>query len=180
VASIGRVFFAVDLDAESRAAIATQLQDLEMPGKPVPPQNWHLTLRYVKSIDEVAFDRLLAAVDQLERGETFRVAFTDPGAFPNARRATVLWRGVSDPGDRLAALAADIETACQEVGLRAEDRPYRAHLTLARIRPAEDVRPLMDLEIAPVPLHVDHITLFRSHLGGPNARYEPLETFDLR
>lgn len=180
VGSVGRIFVAVDLGVETRAALAAQLREVSIPGKPVPPQNWHLTLRYLGDIDEVAFDRVLAGLDQADLGAAFRVSFTGLGAFPRPRRATVLWRDVDDTAGRLHALAGVVEEACRGAGVAAEDRPFRPHLTLSRIRPDGDVRSVIANVLKPVPAGVDAITVFRSHLGGPHARYEELDRVSLR
>ena len=66
------------------------------------------------------------------------------GAFPNFRRARVVWMGVAqDP--RLELLHHDIEVACEAFGFEVEGRPFRPHLTLARVKqplPEERVRAL--------------------------------------
>jgi 2'-5' RNA ligase len=55
------------------------------------------------------------------------------GAFPNFRRARVVWIGVGqDP--RLELLHHDVEVACEGLGFEVEGRPFRPHLTLARVR----------------------------------------------
>jgi len=180
VASVGRIFFAIDLDLETRAILAAQVEDLEVPGKRVPAANWHLTLRYVGDLDEVRHQRLLADLDQIDLGEPFRIRFTDLGAFPNPRRATVLWRAVDDPAQRLGTLVDSIEETCRSVGLPAEDRPFRPHVTLSRIRPGRDVRSLVGgTDLSALEMLVTSVTVFRSHLGGPSARYEVMDTFEL-
>lgn len=180
VASVGRIFLGVDLDVATRAVVAAQLDGVDVPGKPVPAENWHLTLRYLGDVDEVRFEQLLAEIDGTDLGRRFRIELTGLGAFPNGRRATVLWRGVEGRHDRLHDLAAAVEMSCEAVGLPGEDRPFRPHLTLARIRPARDVRDLVErTPLDPVAMEVTHVTAFRSHLGGPHARYEVVETLEL-
>ena len=74
---------------------------LSIPGKVVPPQNWHITLRFIGTIDEVALDRLVAGLDELDLGPRFEVVFGALGAFPRSTRATVLWRAITDRTERL-------------------------------------------------------------------------------
>ena len=60
------------------------------------------------------------------------------GAFPNFRRARVVWIGVGqDP--RLELLHHDVEVACEKIGFELEGRPFRPHLTLARVKQPMDV-----------------------------------------
>jgi 2'-5' RNA ligase len=80
----------------------------------------------------------------------------------------------------LEQLAAHAEDAAQQAGLDPEDRPFHPHLTLSRIRPHQDVRPLIaETDPFPLTLPVDRLIVYRSHLGRGGARYEELESFDL-
>jgi RNA 2',3'-cyclic 3'-phosphodiesterase len=102
------------------------------------------------------------------------------GAFPNPRRATVIWLGVTRGEDRLTELADLCEEAAQSAGFPPEDRPFHPHLTLSRVRPAEKVVDLLASEPPPpIRTTVDRVTLFRSHLGRGGAVYEPIEEFPL-
>lgn len=183
VGSVGPLFLAVGLPPSTRDLLASVLMSATsnrpLPGRPSPPDNWHLTLRYLGDTDEVAMDRLLAGLDQADLGPRFPVELAGLGAFPSARRATVLWLGVSTGGDRLAELAGIIDDEAESVGFAAEDRPYVPHLTLSRLRPDEDLRPMMEtLVLPPIRFVVATVGLYRSHLAG-STWYELLEEFAL-
>jgi len=184
VAHVGRLFLAVPLSDEVRSALAAHLmavrKDQPLPGKPVPPPNWHVTLRFLGPTDDVAYDRLLASLAEADFDEPFSVTFGGLGAFPRAARATVLWLAIEGGSDRLERLASHAEHATQQAGFAPEDRPFHAHLTLSRIRPHQDVRSLIE-EVAPfpMPLPVERLVLYRSHLGRGGARYGELESFAL-
>ena len=175
-----RLFVAVPLPDDIRVALADRLGSLDMPGKPVPPVNWHITLRFLGWTDDVAFDRMLAALDEADLGPPFDVALGELGAFPRPRNATVIWLAVSNGLTRLEQLAAEAEEAAQSAGFGPEDRPFRAHVTLSRVRPAEDVSGLLEtFPDAGLGWRCGSVVVYRSHLGRGGARYEPLETFPL-
>jgi 2'-5' RNA ligase len=98
------------------------------------------------------------------------------GAFPNFRRARVVWIGVEQE-PRLELLHHDLELACAQEGFEVEGRPFRPHITLARVRvplPIERLRGLARVArtvrvkaTAPV----ESITLFESTLAPSGARY---------
>ena len=184
MANVGRLFLAVPLTDEVRAALAVHIMhrtgDLPLPGKPVPPPNWHVTMRFLGPTDEVAYDRLLAALAGATQGGPFLVTFGGLGAFPRPTRATVLWQAIDGGADRLGELALLSEEAAQQAGFAPEDRPFHAHLTISRIRPHQDVRPLIEA-VAPFAgsLQVDRLVVYLSHLGPGGARYEELESFPL-
>ena len=91
---VGRLFVAVSLTDEVRAGLATHLmaatKDHRLPGRPVPPANWHVTMRFLGSSAEVAYERVLEALVEAELGESFPISFGGFGAFPRPSRATVL------------------------------------------------------------------------------------------
>jgi 2'-5' RNA ligase len=182
VEDLSRVFLAVPIPSDTTAILAALVAGAgPIPGKPAPPRNWHLTLRFLGAVDEVRYDRLLASIDQADLGWSFRIGFDHLGAFPNPRRATVLWLGVGPGSAALGELARTVEDAVQSAGFPPEDRPFHAHLTLSRIRPDRDVSHLVDsVHIPSVSFRATEVVLFRSELGGGPARYTPLESFALR
>lgn len=183
VGSVGPLFLGVGLPAPSRdllaGVLAARLEGRDLPGRLSPPDNWHITIRYFGRIEEVTADRLLAELDQSDLGRRFTLELVGLGAFPNPRRATVLWAGVGRGTIRLGDLNRTAEESAQVVGLDPDERPYRPHLTLSRLRPDEDVRSLLAaVELPPIEFEVAEVTLFRSHVG-PSTWYEPVEAFAL-
>jgi 2'-5' RNA ligase len=174
------VFVGVDLDAEARAVLAASLSDVDIPGKVAPPQNWHITLRYIGAMDDVSLDRLLAGLDEADMGGAFTLRAAGLGAFPKPARATVLWVGLAHGSDRLELLAEAVEDVVDGVGLGREDRPFVGHITLARIRPPVDVRRLVsEVEVPPVTIPVDEVTVFESVQIPGGTVYHPIDRFPL-
>ena len=184
MADVGRLFLAVPLTGEVRSALAAHivgsLEGRALPGKPVPPPNWHLTMRFFGPTDEVTYDRLLAALTEAELGSPFSATLAGLGAFPRPARATVLWQGIAGGADRLEDLADVSEEAARLAGFAPEDRPFHPHVTLSRIRPHQDVRSLIE-RVRPLgmSLPVDRLVVYRSHLGRGGARYEELDNVPL-
>jgi RNA 2',3'-cyclic 3'-phosphodiesterase len=176
-----RVFVAVPLDDDTRHALAAAL-DAALPmglsGRPVPPANWHLTLRFIGRVDDPTIDRIVAGLDSTSLGDPFRVRWGGLGAFPNERRARVVWIGLNEGGAEAAGLADRVEDALVASSVEPADRPFRAHLTVSRLRP---VQPVLDVvgsvERLGVSMVVDRVCLFESHLGRGGARYDVVEEF---
>lgn len=170
-----RLFLGVALSDEVRHGLAAFLDAKagRLPGKPGPPRNWHLTLRFLGSAEPERRDRLLGALDEASLTLPFVLGFAGLGAFPRPRAATVLWLGVERGSEELAELAEACEDAAQQAGFGAEERPFHPHVTLARIRPKEDVTELVEA-VPPFPLsqEVDRIILYRSVLDAGGTRYE--------
>ena len=179
-----RLFLAVALDDDARHALAARLAAIAsdgLPGKVVPPGNWHLTLRFLGPTSEVRRDLLLAALEVALDQPSFTARLAGLGAFPRPNVATVLWVGVDDPAGRLIEVAEACEAAARTVGFDPEERPFHPHVTLARIRPPRNVAALVqESEPAGVRLAVDAVTLYRSRLGGrAGSSYEVVDTIEL-
>lgn len=174
---VGRVFAAVPLPPEVRMALAEKIITLAIPGRLAPPENWHLTLRFLGTIDQVTYERFLSALEVADI-EPFEIGLGGIGAFPNVRKASVVWVAVDDGRKRLATLNEIAEEAAQSAGVAVEERPFHPHLTLSRVRPPTDVR---SLEGIPIELgwRSDRVVVYRSRTGRGGARYEPLETLRL-
>ncbi|MFP3914140.1 MAG: RNA 2',3'-cyclic phosphodiesterase [Actinomycetota bacterium] len=171
----GRVFAAVRPPPEVVAALDERLAALPIPGRPVPPPNWHVTLRFVGHVEEVAYQRWLAELDSADLPSPFRLSLSKLGAFPRPARATVLWVGVEGDG-RLERLAEAVDEAADGAGLGREERPFWPHLTISRVRPPADVRGLMSEDHAwELPFRVGEFHV----MAAQGRRYRIYETFSL-
>ncbi|HVG44391.1 MAG TPA: RNA 2',3'-cyclic phosphodiesterase [Longimicrobium sp.] len=152
-----------------------------LPGRAVPPANWHLTLRFLGATDAARHRRIVDELARADAPPSFDLSLAGLGAFPRGGRAKVLWIGAGEGADALRALAASVEAAAVRAGFAPEPKPFSPHLTLSRIDPPADVRALLD---ATPPfggrMRVPEFILFRSHLGHGHPRYEPLHRFPLR
>jgi 2'-5' RNA ligase len=175
-----RLFVAVPLTDEARHHMSHLLDGGAIPGRLNHPDKWHITLRFLGEVDEVGKDRVSACLDGADLGVSFRVRWGGLGAFPRPSKANVLWVGVEQGFEHLEGLHETVEDALESAGFPPEDRPFRPHLTLSRIRPQQDVTALVErTESLGIAMPVDRIVLYRSHLGGGAARYEELESFPL-
>ena len=138
---------------------------------------WHLTLRFLGVVPEVetvvgALRDALAVVPAVPAVQLARA-----GAFPNPRRAAVVWIGVEVGGHGLAGVADAIESASVAAGFAAEARPFTAHLTVARVPKPHDVGSLLSaLGDGPVgvPWSVDDVVLVASDTRPTGAEYSEI------
>lgn len=175
---IGRVFVAAPLPPDVRFALNERIAELSIPGRVAPPENWHVTLRFLDTIDQVTYERFLSELERVRETFSFPASLHGFGAFPNPRKATVFWAGIGRGAGDLALLNEVAEDAAIASGLLPEERPFHPHLTLARIRPPVDLRDLVDEELD-LSWRCDRVVVYRSHLGRGPARYEPLDSVNL-
>ena len=68
--------------------LSEHLAQFSLPGRPVPPQNWHITLRFLDVVDRVTYERFLSEIYPLKE-TSFDVALDGFGAFPRPKKASV-------------------------------------------------------------------------------------------
>jgi len=152
------------------------------------PEQFHVTLAFLESVADRHLDEL---VERLERAGKRRTAFqcriAGGGAFPNARKARVIWAGLdlTEQGTtELGRLATGARAAAARTGIAVAGQRFRPHITVARLgRPAEVSSwvKLLDAYVGPA-WTADHIELVASYLGeGPRKRprYETIAALAL-
>jgi 2'-5' RNA ligase len=121
-----------------------------------------------------------------ERNRTIAAEIGGVGAFPNFRRPRVVWIGVT-PEPKLELLHHDVESTCETLGIPVDGKPFRPHLTLARVKPrTSEPRALRDLARAAKDVdYVEEIVitsfdLMASELTTVGSRYRVLASVPLR
>lgn len=140
-----RLFIAITLPAEVKAALAAQQEALrlQLPQEQrsvrwVAPEAMHLTLQFLGEVDSERVPAILAAIQQTSMSGDGTPPITlhlgPAGAFPNLRRPQTLWSGVGGDIVALGALQRRLSAALELLGFPPEQRPFSAHLTLGRVR----------------------------------------------
>jgi RNA 2',3'-cyclic 3'-phosphodiesterase len=147
----------------------------------VRPDGLHLTLRFLGATAPTRVPDLEAALVAATEGfAAFDVALAGAGAFPSPRRPSTVWLGVAAGSAELEALARRLAPGLAGLGWPPETRPFRAHLTVARVPSpgpyaAAAVEALVDAAHDwRAPFRATSVVLYRSHLGGGPARYEAI------
>ena len=195
-----RLFLAVPIPGEVRERISQVIQRLEPEGWPmrwIDPDNAHMTLHFLGDTppEEAAILRLALPAVVAEHA-AFDLRTAGLGVFPKLKRPRVLWLGLYGPAHRLEALFNDLGDTLAEMQFPIEERPFSPHITLGRVRNADNA-PIRDLpeklrraidEMAAegladpkdgLPVPIDEVLLIRSHLERTGARYEIIERFPL-
>lgn len=179
-----RAFIAVDLPTSVREALGDIQQAMGEAGlqaRWTRPEGVHLTLKFLGNVQPDQVPAIRAAMEEATRGfRPMEVRVADVGAFPNERRPRVVWVGLEEPTGSLAGLQSRLEEALEPLGFEPEGRPFRPHLTLARIRsPGRAGGVLRALEahrgVEIGKITVDRIVLYQSTLKPTGAVYTILE-----
>lgn len=176
-----RLFVAIEIPEAARDLVAeavSPLRERYPRARWVPRQNQHVTLKFLGATWPRLVEGVSGSMDEVARATApFRTGVEGLGAFPNARRARVLWAGLADAAGQMAELAGALDRALAREFAQ-EKRAFTPHLTVARFEPPVPLDELTsDLRSEPFP--IERVVLFRSHLRRPAPVYEPLATFVL-
>jgi RNA 2',3'-cyclic 3'-phosphodiesterase len=176
-----RLFVAIEIPDEVRGLVETAVAPVRAAhprARWVPRQNQHATLKFLGPTWPRLLEWVRESIGEVASSfEPFETRVEDLGAFPNQRRARVMWAGLDDGAGRMAALAQTLERALARE-FAAEKRAFTPHLTVARCDPPEPVGDLPP-DVRSDPFPVDRLVLFRSYLRRPAPVYEPFATFAL-
>jgi 2'-5' RNA ligase len=138
-----RLFIGIDLPAELKARIGESMERERVAHgrrgiRWVPASKLHLTLKFLGEIPEERAAALIPGIvtamgEAVSEVPASELKVGGAGVFPQARHPRVLWIEARDPAGWLARLAARLEEALAPLGFVREQRPFVAHLTVARL-----------------------------------------------
>jgi len=176
-----RLFTALDLPADLRSRIAGLRAPETLDARWSPPDQYHVTLRFIGDASPGDCDRMDA---HLERVQAPVVEGRPYGldVLPSRHTPSVLIVGL-ERTDSLMTLYEAVSEALEAAGLEPEGRTYRPHLTLARVRDvsAEAVHQFLDRhEAEALPsFRTDAFHLYESTLTSEGAVHERRRTYPL-
>ena len=152
------------------------------------PDSIHLTFRFFAELNEDLAEPLREATGVVASSyKAFDIPLTRIGAFPRAQAPRVLWLGPSSEwertsdGQRLVALASEIDDACAALRLGREEKHWHPHVTLGRVKEGERTvggllsdAGLFDDSVDAGALRVNEIELIRSDPGRGGHTYTTL------
>ena len=185
-----RVFAAVELQDDVREQLREHIQRLreavpEASASWTRVENIHLTLKFFGNVNVNRIPAISGAISRaVKEYSPFRISVGGTGVFPKPSRAQVLWIGVSDPSGNLLNLQRQLENECAGEGFEKEDRAYRPHLTIARLRKPEGARRLADTHLKtkfePLAIDLKELVLFRSELSPKGSRYTAISRSEFK
>lgn len=156
-----RLFYALTFPASVRLSLI-RLQDhirsSAVRGNFTRKENIHLTLAFIGEVPSSEVTELCSVLDQLD-GKPFTLSFNRIGFFGR----DIWWTGAAYDPD-LASLQGQLETKLRTKGYRVEERPFAAHITLARqVRLGGSIeRRQVARPITPIPVKCNRISLMES------------------
>jgi 2'-5' RNA ligase len=140
--------------------------------------NFHLTLAFIGEVESSSINAICQSMRRIHCKQ-FPLAAKGIGRFDKR----ILWAGVTSHA-QLHPLQAEICTALNAIGVEFDHKPFRPHITLARLRNSTNEEEL-DAFIAQhkafrsAPFTVQTFQLFESKSTAQGVQYTPLVSFPL-
>jgi 2'-5' RNA ligase len=183
-----RSFIAIELPAAVLSLldnVQQELKALRLKARWVRPQNIHLTLKFLGNIDSGEIEKIgRAMVDAAGDSAPFPLTIDGIGFFPDIKRPRVIWVGLDGAKPALFNLQRNLADRLAIAGFPKEERSFKAHLTLGRIRQAVNPN-IVDQaiqgysDLGDLKFTVNRIILFKSDLKPTGAVYAHLKQVEL-
>jgi 2'-5' RNA ligase len=182
-----RLFVAAALPDEVRArlgAAQAALARLPLDVRWTRPEGIHLTFTFIGEVPAERVDPIRRALRESCGGlSPAALAARGVGVFPDRGRPRVIWAGVVGDLEAAGRVKNAVDAALAPLGVVAEARPFRPHLTLGRVTGSRggDWRVAIDPHAGDEfgVFAVEACVLFESRLLPGGARYQALETVPL-
>jgi 2'-5' RNA ligase len=141
------------------------------------PCRVHLTIKFLGDMPEADIAAVTAAMQRAAHGRApLSLTHQGLGVFPGIKRPRVLWTGLGGEVDRLRDMVGQLESELEPLGFKREGRPFKAHLTLARIKGWFDPHQLLAAIQAlggypPLTFEATRMVLYQSRLRPQGATY---------
>lgn len=179
-----RLFVAVNIKPTSQLIFVYQKLQLKLKGdkiKWVDPDNFHLTLKFIGETDEDLLLEIISEIENLlENFNRFKITLLGFGRFSTRKHTRVIWLGIDDPNNQLSIIANKLNRSLKPLGIKPEQKTFKAHLTVGRVKFIQNERVLSDFmntysnqkfqEIS-----IDEIILYESVLTSSGPVYNSLK-----
>jgi 2'-5' RNA ligase len=169
---------------EYLARVAEQLREGTSGLSWVKPGNVHVTVRFLGDLGNSGVKRACDAVARAAEPIEAPVArLGGLGGFPSLARPRVLWMGFAEGEDAVRAVGDAVNEGIRRAGFGPPEKPFRPHLTLARVR--EGAKGLDRIRAAavpppPPPERLARVCVMKSELHPTGSRYTALTEVRLR
>jgi 2'-5' RNA ligase len=183
-----RLFVGVEIGEQMAAAAAALVDELRRRAQRLAPRaritwisldRFHLTVRFIGNIDDDAAQAMAGVLAPPPAVTCFDLTLAGVGAFPRTGKPQVLWSGLVAGEEHLQQIEREVSDRLLAVGVAREARPYRPHLTLARVREAAGLNSqalFAGLEERSLgTTRIEAITLFESRLSPKGPTYVPVQ-----
>jgi 2'-5' RNA ligase len=112
----------------------------------VEPQNVHITLKFLGNVDEERLPEVYAACERAATGiDPIDLEMRAIDCFPNRKSPRIVWLGIERGAEAVKRLRERVEAELTGIGFSPEEKLFRAHLTIGRVKGKGGLSPLCRL-----------------------------------
>ncbi len=185
-----RLFIAIELPPgikDSLGSIQKELKQTGADAKWVEPENIHLTLKFLGSVETEKIKDIARILDKISlENRRLSVSLDQLGVFPSLNSARVVWAGVTGKIEDLKNIAQNLDKELSGLKFEKETREFQAHATIARIRSSRNRAALAqkikdaNQNFSRQDFSIDNITLFESTLSPHGPTYSIIHQVKLK
>jgi len=190
-----RLFAAIDLDEGARRVAANSARllaasldrsDAGVRVRWVAAEKLHVTLRFLGSVTDPQVELVRRTLHDPWSTPAFTARLGDVRLFPGSGPPHVVWLDVDEGLTQMSTLKTELEERLAPIGFEPETRPFRAHLTLGRVKrriggaAAAPLRALLlEHRSEPVRWMVNRVTLYESRMSERGGTYHVVDQVTL-
>lgn len=182
-----RIFIALELPEEVKKEILEIQRQLVIKNAKirwVSKENTHLTLKFLGGVEESLMSDIYETINRASKSfNSFQLNLSNAGLFPNKGRPKIIWAGIGGRIPELESLSENCDSAMHRIGFKRENRKFKPHVTIGRIKSLSDAEDLSqrlnDLEIDPIEFEAAKINIIKSDLTSSGAVYTLLNSINL-
>ena len=183
-----RTFIAVTLSEEIKKEIKKaqdEMKQLVDGVRWVMPERLHITLKFLGDIQKEQISDISSAISKCCTGkQPFNLSIKGLGVFPNINKARIIWAGIDEGFEPLSQLACLMDEEFSKMGFENEQKPFKAHITLGRVKDfakldkfASGIKAYNEFVFGSET--VKSITVMQSELHREGPVYTPLDIINL-
>jgi 2'-5' RNA ligase len=179
-----RLFLAVWLSPKIKSEVESLIKVLAHDSsgtKWSKAEQLHFTLKFLGEQSSSLPEKMQPFLQELAgKTSVFTLGFGSGGFFPLHGEPRVLWLGLDDGASEMCVLATAIDEICVQIGLPGEERPFKPHLTIGRIK-TDSARFNRELICAGISgqMTVDRFSLVESRLTSSGSIYREVASYQL-
>lgn len=182
---MSRIFIGISLPNEIKEKIENikkTFRQSMINAKWVEKENMHITLKFLGEIPEEKVANIAKIIAKTSKFfKPIILEIEGIGAFPNMKKPSVLWIGISKGNEEIIKYQNLLETNLVDLGFPKDTKSYHSHITIARIKNHKNVDKLTTMikEIKLGQMTFDKVDIIKSTLTPQGSIYNILEQIKL-
>ena len=147
-----------------------------------PADKIHLTLKFIGDVDEELIEPICDSIGFISDYSAFKCNLTRFGFFYRLKDAKILWLGLSID-ESIKDLVKKLNDKLAEFGIAAENREFKPHLTMLRIKNKTDknfIDSFLKFKFEPEKFISKKVSLMQSKLNPSGSVYSDVKIFNLK